>query len=492
MTTLTILGLGPGDAADLTRRAWTALETAKTVYLRTRLHPCVPELPGQERYHSFDGLYEQSTEFSEVYDGIVQQLLEAAAQDDVVYAVPGDPFVGESTTSRLIEGAQQRGIVTEVIHGISFIEPMLAQAGIDAIDDLQITDALVVAALHHPQINPDAPALISQVYSRQVASDVKLTLMNQYPDDFNVRLIHAAGNDEAVVEELPLYEIDHSEHIGHLTSLYLPALGQMSSFERFQEIIAHLRAPEGCPWDRKQTHESLRPYLIEEAYEVLDTIDRGDMAALSEELGDLLLQIVLHTQIATEDGDFYMADVLRQVNQKMIRRHPHVWGEVNAENPDQVIVNWEAIKQQEKATRGEEKPKSILDGVQAALPALMQAYKVQAKAAKVGFDWDKVDDVRAKVLEEIDEVQRAASDEERLDETGDLLFALVNWIRWLGVGDPEAALRMATLKFRRRFEHVEEQVRASGKEFSAFTLAELDQFWDQAKQQEREAQAHES
>jgi tetrapyrrole methylase family protein/MazG family protein len=487
MTTLTILGLGPGDAADLTRRAWNALESAKTVYLRTRRHPCVLELPRQERYHSFDELYEQSTEFSEVYDGIVQQVLEAAAQGNVVYAVPGDPFVGESTTSRLIEGAQQRGITTEIIHGISFIEPMLAQVGIDAIDDLQITDALIVAALHHPQINPDAPALISQVYNRRVASDVKLTLMNQYPDDFLVKLIHAAGNGEVIVEELPLHEIDHSEHIEHLTSLYLPVLGGMSSFERFQEIIAHLRAPEGCPWDRKQTHESLRPYLIEEAYEVLDAIDREDMAGLSEELGDLLLQIVLHTQIATEDGDFYMADVLQQVNQKMIRRHPHVWGEVLAENPDQVVTNWEAIKQQEKAARGEAKPKSILDGVQPALPALMHAYKIQAKAAKVGFDWDKIEDVRAKVLEEIDEVQRASNDAQRLDETGDLLFALVNWIRWLDVDDPEAALRMATLKFRRRFNYVEEQVHASGKEFSAFTLAELDQFWDQVKQIEREA-----
>jgi tetrapyrrole methylase family protein/MazG family protein len=489
MTRLTILGLGPGDAADLTRRAWTALENTASVYLRTRLHPCVPDLPGQERYHSFDALYEQSMEFSEVYDGIVQQVLDAAAKSDVVYAVPGDPFVGESTTSRLIEGAKQRGITTEIIHGISFIEPMLAQIGIDAIDNLQITDALAVAALHHPQINPDAPALISQVYNQRVASDVKLTLMNQYPDDFQVKLIHAAGNGEAVMEERPLHEIDHSERIEHLTSLYLPALGGMSSFERFQEIIAHLRAPEGCPWDRKQTHESLRPYLIEEAYEVLDAIDRGDMAGLSEELGDLLLQIVLHTQIATEDGDFYMADVLRQVNQKMIRRHPHVWGEVTADNPDQVVTNWEAIKQQEKAVRGEDKPQSLLDGVQAALPALMQAHKVQAKAAKVGFDWDNIEDVRAKVLEEVDEVQRAATDEERLDETGDLLFALVNWIRWLDVDDPETALRMATLKFRRRFAYVEKQVVASGKEFGSFTLAELDQFWNQAKQHEREAQA---
>jgi tetrapyrrole methylase family protein / MazG family protein len=477
--TLTIVGLGPGDIDDLTRRAWGAIENAPLVYLRTRHHPCVEHLANQPNLRSFDYLYESSEKFEDVYDGIVAMVLEAAQSGDVVYAVPGDPFVGEATTPRLIEGAKGAGIPVEVVHGISFIEPMLKYAGVDAIDNLQILDALVIASMHHPPINPDSPALISQVYSRQVASDVKLTLMNQYPDDFKVKLIHAAGTQGAVVEDLALHEIDHSDHIQHMTSLYLPPVGGMSSFERFQEIIAHLRAPEGCPWDRKQTHESLRPFLLEEAHEVLEAIDAGDPVALYEELGDLLLQIVLHTQIAIDDGEFYMTDVLRHVNEKMIRRHPHVWGSVDVENADQVVTNWEALKKQEKKTPRE----SLLDGVPKGLPALMQAIKYQAKAAKVGFDWDRIEDVIAKVYEELEEVRNAETPEDRFEEMGDLLFALVNWIRFLGIDDPESALREANLKFYRRFRYIEETVKASGKPFESYTLNELDAMWNAAKVQ---------
>jgi tetrapyrrole methylase family protein/MazG family protein len=480
--TLTILGLGPGEIDDLTRRAWNALESAQAIYLRTAQHPCVPHLPNQANLHSFDSLYEAAVKFEDVYDGIVARVLEAVRSGDVVYAVPGDPFVGEATTPRLIAGANAAAIPVEVIHGISFIEPMLRHAGIDAIDNLQILDALVVGAMHHPQINPDAPAFISQVYSRQVASEVKLTLMNQYPDDFAVKLIHLAGSVEALVEELPLHAIDHSAQIGHLTSLYVPALGGMSSFERFQEIIAHLRAPEGCPWDRKQTHESLRPYLIEEAYEVLEAIDAGDAKALYEELGDLLLQIVLHTQIAIEDGEFYMTDVLRHVNEKMIRRHPHVWGSVDVDNADQVVTNWEALKQQEKAQNGDApKRESLLDGIPKGLPALMQAYKYQAKAAKVGFDWEQQADVAAKIREELDEVLNAATPEDRFEEIGDLLFVLVNWARWLGIDDPESALRATNQKFYRRFRYIEEALKPAGKPMEGYALAELDALWNEAK-----------
>jgi tetrapyrrole methylase family protein/MazG family protein len=305
--------------------------------------------------------------------------------------------------------------------------------------------------------------------------------MNQYPDEFHVALIHAAGSAHAVVEHVPLYEIDRSSLISHLTSLYLPALGEMSSFERFQDIIAHLRAPEGCPWDKEQTHESLRRFIVEETHEVLDAIDREDWDGLAEELGDVLLQVVLHTQIAIDDGEFKMSDVLRAVNSKMIRRHPHVFGDAAADNAAQVITNWEAIKQREKAESGKATPESLLSGIPTSLAPLLQSLKLQHKAAKVGFDWPSIAPVADKLREELDELLTAETPDDRLKELGDILFVVVNLGRHLGIDDPETALRLTNLKFRTRFQAVEDAVMASGRDWKAFTLDELDQYWNAAK-----------
>lgn len=478
--TITIVGLGSGHIDDLTRRAWRTLETATVVYLRTRQHPCVPDLPAAPEYRAFDDVYEANDSFDMVYATITERLIEAAGAGDVVYAVPGDPLVAESTVIRLLQRGRDEHIPIEIVSGVSFIEPTLALLGVDAFDGLQILDAIDIAAMHHPPINPDTPALLGQVYSRQLASDLKLTLMNQYPDEFEVKLIHAAGTPAALVESVPLYAIDRSEHIEHLTALYVPALGHMSSFEQFQEVIAHLRAPEGCPWDRAQTHASLRQYLIEEAHEVLEAIDGEDWDSLREELGDLLLQVVLHTQIATEDGEFRMGDVLSAVNAKLIHRHPHVWGTTQADTPEQVVKNWDALKVEEKAKAGKPQRDSILDGVPKGLPALLQAYQYQAKAAKPGFDWHAIHDVIAKVREEFDEVIAAESDEHRAEEMGDLLFVIVNWARWHKI-EPETALRQANRKFYRRFRYVEDQVAATGKPMTDFTLDQLDAWWDEAK-----------
>ena len=481
---LTILGLGPGHIDDLTRRAWRVLENASVVYLRTAQHPIVPDLPNGADYRSFDDVYEANDDFEEVYRTIADRVVDAARAGETVYAVPGDPLVAETTVTRLLQRARAEGIAVEVVNGISFIEPTLALLGIDALDGLQLLDAIAVAAMHHPPINPDYPALLGQVYSRAVASNLKLTLMNQYPDEFEVHLIHAAGTPDAQVETVPLYEIDHSERIKHLTALYLPALGGMSSFEQFQEVIAHLRAPEGCPWDRKQTHKSLRQYLIEEAFEVLEAIDAEDWDALAEELGDLMLQVVLHTQIAIDDGEFRMGDVLSRINRKLIYRHPHVWGSVEVDSPEQVVTNWDALKKQEKAKAGKPERESILDGVPKGLPALLQAYKYQDEAAKPGFDWHQIDDVIAKVREEFDEVMAAESDEHRAEEMGDLLFVIVNWARWLKV-EPETALRGTNAKFERRFHRIEALLSEQGRKPQDATLDEMEALWQQAKREER-------
>lgn len=476
---LTIVGLGPGQAGDLTRRAWSALENAPRVILRTKEHPCVPELPNRENTESCDDIYESTGDFSLIYAAIVDRVLSALGQSPVVYAVPGDPLVGEATVQSLIERCAAANIPCEIVMGISFIEPMLKAIGLDALDGVQIFDALTIAMMYHPPINPDLPALLAQVYSRQAASELKLTLMNQYPDEFEVALIHAAGTDDQRVEWLKLYEIDRSPQIQHLTSLYLPPLGTRTSFETLQDNIAHLRAPEGCPWDRKQTHLSLRKYLIEETYEVLETLDREDSAALQEEMGDLLLQIMLHTQIGIDDGEFRMADVIRTLNEKLIRRHPHVWGEVSVNGADQVVTNWDAIKKQEKAGKPE-KPASLLDGLPLELPALMRAYEYTSRAAKPGFDWDRVEDVIAKVREEIAEVEAASAQDERASEIGDLLFAVTNWARWLKV-DPETALRESSQRFYERFTYIEASLAKQGKTLADSNLQEMDALWNQAK-----------
>lgn len=469
---LTIVGLGPGHADDVTRRAWRILTEAENLYLRTIRHPVVAEI--QRPYESFDALYESAENFENLYQTISEQILAAVyKKGEVVYAVPGHPLVGEQTVSLLLQKTGE--IEVEIVDGISFIEPSISMLGIDAMAGLQIHDAAEIALMHHPPLNPDQPALIGQVYSQAVASDVKLTLMNQYPDDHPVILLHGAGLPNAMRENLALYEIDRSPHIAHLTSLYLPPLARPSSFEYLQEIITHLRAPEGCPWDREQTHFSLRPYLLEETYEVLEALDTEDMAALCEELGDLLLQVVLHSQIAIEAGNFTMADILAGLSAKMVRRHPHVWGDVEVKNVSDLNRVWEAQKQAEKSP---DKPKSLLAEIPNAFPALIQAYKYQKKAAKVGFDWDNIEPVYGKVLEEVEEIRKAENDTERGKEIGDLLFAVVNLARWLKV-EPEIALREANQRFRRRFEYIEQH---SPKPLQDMTLTEMDALWDEAKQ----------
>lgn len=480
--TITIVGLGPGDPELLTRKAWRVLSEADEVYLRTARHPGVEALP-IKTLHSFDALYDKAENFEMLYQQIAAQVIELGRRDQgVVYAVPGHPLMGESTVTQILALATAQAIPVQIVDGLSFIEPILDALHLDALDGVQIHDAVNIANMHHPPLNPDFPVILAQVYSHAVASDLKLTLTNQYPDEHPIILIHAAGTPDEMLEHLALYEIDHSEAINHLTSLYIPPLTAAGSFERFQEVIAHLRAPEGCPWDRKQTHLSLRKYLVEESYEVLDALDAEDMDSLSEELGDLLLQIVLHAQIATEAGEFRMADILNNVITKMIKRHPHVWGDVQVGGADDVVTNWERIKQQEKAERGEaEKPKSVFDGVPQSLPALSQAAAYHEKAAKTGFDWPEIQGVLDKLHEEINEVLTAKTPDEQRGEVGDLLTVVVNLARWLKV-DPEIALRESNRKFKRRFQYLEQH---ATRPLSEMTLDDMEALWAEAKALER-------
>lgn len=476
---ITLLGLGPGNPQQLTKEAWDLLNSAGEIWLRTNQHPVVASFPAALTVHSFDEIYESAEDFEAVYANIIDRVLELGERPrGVIYAVPGHPFVAEATSPEIARRARLAGIPVRIVQGLSFVEPVLAALGADLLPQIAIVDALDLVSQHHPHFPPHAPALVAQLHSKQVAGEVKITLMAQYPDEHPVQLVHGAGTAEELVEPMPLYEIDQSQHIGVLTALYVPPLGEHTSLEEFQELIAHLRAPEGCPWDREQTHQSLRRNLIEETYEVVEAIDADDPKAMQEEFGDLLAQIVLHAQIATEAGEYRMSDVTHGITTKLISRHPHVFGDLVLKDSEAVIANWERLKAGERKVKGKER--GILDGVAASLPALSQAETYTARAARVGFEWPNIEGVLGDVAEEIGELQAAENDEQRAAEYGDILFALVNLARWLKV-DPEAALRAANARFRRRFAYVEAGAKKQGRGLKDMTLQEMDTLWDEGK-----------
>jgi tetrapyrrole methylase family protein/MazG family protein len=480
MHTITIVGLGPGAPEHLTREAWQVISAASEIWLRTAHHPVVPHLPGETVIHTFDAFYEEAESFPAVYTRITARILALAEERDVLYAVPGHPLVGEAAVRQILSRAAKRGTAVRIIEGLSFIEPTLsALQRVDALDGLAIIDAMDVMRLHYPPLNPAYPVLVAQIYSRHIASELKLTLMRQYPDEHKVALVKGAGTSAEEITWGPLYAIDRHP-LNLLTSLYIPALPSEASFENFQATVARLRAPDGCPWDREQTHESLRTNLLEETYEVLEAIDYGDSAALEEELGDLLLQVVLHAQIAHEYGEFDMTDVLAGIDRKLKRRHPHVWGDVDVAGADEVTLNWEALKRNERKDDGTPE-KSLLDGVPTALPALAQAYAYLDRARRVGFDWPDRAAVLEKVHEELAEVKGAETDKAIFNEMGDLLLAIANWARWLGV-EPESALREANQRFAHRFRYVEAAAHRLGEAIADVEPSRLLEFWQEAKE----------
>ncbi len=482
---ITILGLGPGEPGLLTREAWEIMSRAAEVYLRTRRHPTVGGLPAHLVLHDFDHLYEGADDFSTVYGAIAEQIVSLGQRDEgVLYAVPGHPLVGELSVQGILGRARTAGLQVKLVEGISFVEPVLSVLGIDGLSGLQLADATDLAAAHHPNLDPDRPALIGQLYDRRLASEVKLTLMNAYPEDWAVTLVRAAGVEGGASITVPLYELDRGHACDHLTTLYVPPLPQGAGLPTLQDTIARLRAPDGCPWDREQTHQSLRANLLEETYEVLAALDAEDADRLCEELGDLLMQIVMHIQIATEEGAFRSAQVIGGIDAKLRRRHPHVFGSLGVEGTADVLRAWEAIKASERAA-SEHKggPGSRLDGVPASLPALARAQALGERAARAGFDWRDLSGVLDKVNEELVELAATEDREAQARELGDLLFSLVNVARWLDL-DAESALRGTCDRFVRRYVQMEKDAQSQGIDLSALALEEQDALWDEAKDHE--------
>lgn len=480
MTGITIIGLGPGNPSQLTREAWDVINSSSEIWFRTRQHPTVASLPKSVKLESFDYLYETGESFEAVYGKIVEKILFLGKREQgVIYAVPGDPFIAEATGPEIVRRAHLSGLEVRVINGLSFLEPVFSALGLDPFPQLTLVDALELSQQHVPSFPVDKPTVVAQIYSRLVAAEVKTTLNSIYPDEHQVTLVHSAGTQAEIIEVVPLYTIDRSPHIGLLSILFIPPLEQGSSFEAFQEIVAHLRAPDGCPWDREQTHETLRSHLLEEAYETLAALDSNDPQQMVEELGDLLLQIVLNAQIGSEEEGFSMTDILKGIHDKIIHRHPHVFGDVKVEGMKNVLQNWESIKADERKMNGNP-DKGVLDGVPLTLPALVQGQQYQDRAARVGFDWPQIEGVMEKIIEEIGEIKLATNPVEIEDEIGDLIFALVNLARWKHV-DSESALRSTNMKFKKRFSHIEETARHQGRKLSDLSLDEMEAAWQEAK-----------
>ena len=510
MGMITIVGLGPGAVGHLSLETMSIMQGCEQVILRTAVHPTVAELAKQGvKYTSCDDLYEAGASFEEVYQNVVTRVLTAAHKGDVVYAVPGSPLVAEKTVVLLREQAKAQNIELAIKPSMSFLDLAYVALGIDPIAGLRIIDAQDFGAI------ADAgqyPLMITQVYSQLVASDLKIALMENLPDEYELYFLRNMGLEDEECRPVKLFELDRQPKIDHLTSVYIPPMGEdenmpcgimafgedeeeeavenmvdTASFDDVDiqplvDVMRTLREPGGCPWDREQTHASIRSNMIEEVYEYLEAVDAEDTEGMREELGDILMQIVFHARMAEEAGRFDLQDVIDEVVDKLIRRHPHVFGETKVTGSDEVLVNWEAIKKTEKTER-----KHVLDGVTQGLPALLRAYKLQSKAAKVGFDWPDVKGVWDKVQEELAELQEALASGDRAaaeNELGDVLFALVNYARHQKI-EPEVALNGTNNRFAKRFAHVESCVEASGKAWQDFSLAELDQFWDEAKRLEK-------
>jgi tetrapyrrole methylase family protein/MazG family protein len=482
MSRIEVIGLGAGDLEQLPLGIYRKLlQTKDIIYTRTLDHPVIESLAAEDvQFASFDDMYEAETDFAVVYQRIVGFLLDKAKTSDILYTVPGHPMLAEQTVQLLLD---QDEVEVEIIGGQSYLDAVFASLKIDPIEGFQFVDG---TSFERRQLNYEQHLVFCQVYDQFIASEVKLTLLEDLPPEYEIIIVEAAGTKQESLVKLPLEELDHAVEVNNLTSVYVPPIAHDKlnhKFSRIVEVIRALRAPGGCPWDQKQTHESLREYTIEEVYELIDAIDNEDDENIIEELGDLLMHILLHSQIGEDAGYFSIDDVIQSITDKMIHRHPHVFGDAAVDSVDDVITNWEVLKREEKGKQRE----SVLDGMPKHLPSLSKAYKLQHKAAKVGFDWTEVSSIWEKLKEEVAEVDQAIESgvkEDIEDEFGDVLFVIANLSRFYKI-NPEVALNGANNKFISRFTYIEKELERTGEKIEESSLAKMDDLWNKAKERER-------
>ena len=477
-----IVGLGPGPRNTVTQATLEAIERIDVQFVRTKRHPTADLMP---RATSFDSLYDTLPTFEDVYSAITEAVIAAAVKHgEVLYAVPGSPLILESSVAQLRADSR---VEVQVLPALSFLDLAWEALGIDPVNaGVRLIDGHRFAL---EASGERGPLLVAQVHADWVLSDVKLSHESANGNE-PVVLLHHLGLPDQRVEHTTWQELDRVLPADHLTTLYIPQMVEPVAGElaRLHQLARRLR--EQCPWDREQTHDSLIKHLIEETYEVVDAIealDADDPAtdeAFIEELGDLLYQVEFHTTIAEQQGRFSMADVARSIHDKLVRRHPHVFGDVVANSANDVVQTWDEVKRAEK--KSIDGTASTFTGVAKSGPSLQYATKIQKRAADVGFDWPNADGAFEKIVEESAEIRQAValnSDPETVRmELGDLLFSVVNLSRHLG-HDAEQALRGASDKFRHRFEQVEQLALSRKIDLANAPLEQLDALWDEVKKQ---------
>ncbi|MFM8852784.1 MAG: nucleoside triphosphate pyrophosphohydrolase [Acidimicrobiaceae bacterium] len=475
-----IVGLGPGSDDAITTQTRREIEIAKHRFIRTTRHPSAHLVKNAT---SFDDEYEKHDKFEDVYQAIADKLIAAAKQhQEILYVVPGSPLVLEHTVQLLI---QNKSVTTTILPAMSFLDVVWSTLQIDPVDaGVRMIDGHRFAELAAGQTGP---LLVAQCHANWVMSNIKLAHESASGDE-TVVILHHLGLDDQKIVHTTWQNLDREIEPDHLTSIYIPKLAEPIAGEmaKLHNLARTLR--EQCPWDEKQTHDSLVRYLIEETYEVVDAIseldpnDQSTDEKFIEELGDLLYQVEFHTTIAEQQGRFSIADVARSIHDKLVRRHPHVFGDVQAENADAVVTNWDAIKQQE---RGEVTDESVFDGVANSSPSLMYSTKLQKRAAEFGFDWPNSNGASDKIAEERGELRKAVETKQDASEIalelGDVLFSVVNLSRHLGV-DAETALRSAADKFRSRFQRVVALAEQRNLDLTKCSITQLDELWEIAKQ----------
>ncbi|SDC55354.1 tetrapyrrole methylase family protein / MazG family protein [Pelagirhabdus alkalitolerans] len=481
MSQIDVIGLGAGEIDQLSLGLYRQLtKTSAKIYARTADHPVLETLKQEGvTFETFDDFYRQFDSFESVYQAIAKELVELAhQQESIIYVVPGHPMLAERTVQLLLESE----LTVDIKGGQSYLDDLFTSLKIDPIEGFQFLDA---TSFSRDLIDYTHHLIFCQVYDTQSASELKLELLEDLDPNHPVTIVEAAGTKTESIETVPLVELDRTVTLSNLTSVYVqPATPDELNhrFFRLKQVIHDLRAPGGCPWDRAQTHESLRHHLIDEAYELIDAINEEDDEGIVEELGDVLLQVMLHSQIGEDAGYFTVEDVTKAVTDKMIRRHPHVFGDVKVDTEEELHANWNRIKATEKNHQTDH---SRLDRVPESAHGLVRSQSIQKEAAKVGFDHPSEEAYFNKLLEEMEEIKevRIHSAHQLEEEIGDLLFAAVNLARFYKVNS-DLALRGANDKFERRFRYIEKAISDRGNSVDTTSLEEMDRLWEECKKQE--------